>query len=160
MSSNTNPKPRVLRCSPTATRATATQGSQRVRPMDRDDTIRPPMTESASVQAPAAPARTVAPRGSLVAPTIAFAVPVTDAAAGGILLVAALRVFGLPAGFTASASSAAVLVVAMMGAAGAAIGGLRCRQTSRPMTYLAVVQACFGIASLLSAATFRAASAL
>ncbi len=117
---------------------------------------------SQSAGAGAAESRTGSPPsgGALVAPTVAFALYLTHAAAAAILLVAAFRVYSFTAGFTSAAAGAAVAVLAIAGAAGASFTGLRCRQAPSPMALLALVEAGFGLAAVLSAGLFGAARAL
>src|SRR2546422_6603525 len=58
-----------------------------------DDTIRPPMNETARDVSAAGSVGAVPSRGSLLGPTVAFALYLTHAAAAAILLVAAFRIF-------------------------------------------------------------------
>ena len=118
------------------------------------------MNETARDVSAAGSVGAVPSRGGLLGPTVAFALYLTHAAAAAILLVAAFRIFSLTAGFTAPAAGAAVAVVAIAGAAGAAFAGMRCRQAQSPMALLAMVEAAFGLAAILSVVTFRAARAL
>src|SRR2546422_564575 len=96
---------------------------------------------SDTVQAPGMPVGGAVIRtGSLVVPTIAFAVYLTHAAAAAFLLVAGCRVYALTAGFTAQAASAAVTAFACAAAFGTVFTGVRARRISGPMGLLAVAQ--------------------
>ncbi len=113
---------------------------------------------SDTVQAPGMPVGGAVIRtGSLVVPTIAFAVYLTHAAAAAFLLVAGCRVYALTAGFTAQAASAAVTAFACAAAFGTVFTGVRARRISGPMGLLAVAQAGFGLITVLSILVFRAA---
>src|SRR2546422_10360248 len=113
---------------------------------------------SDTVQAPGMPVGGAVIRtGSLVVPTIAFAVYLPRAAAAAFLLVAGCRVYALTAGFTAQAASAAVTAFACAAAFGTVFTGVRARRISGPMGLLAVAQAGFGLITVLSILVFRAA---
>src|SRR2546425_12160626 len=94
------------------------EGAGRFRPgaPESDDTIRPPMNETARDVSAVGSVGAVPSRGGLLGPTVAFALYLTHAAAAAILLVAAFRIFSLTAGFTAPAAGAAVAVIAIAGA--------------------------------------------
>src|SRR5262245_42264843 len=95
--------------------------------------------------------------GSLVVPTIAFAIYLTHAAAAAFLLVAGCRVYALTAGFEAEAAGAAVAALACAAAFGTVFAGVRARRMSAPMGLLAVAQAGLGLVTVLSILLFRAA---
>src|SRR5438093_9747700 len=106
---------------------------------------------SETAQAPAQPAGgPVIRTGSLVAPTIAFAIYLTHAAAAAFLLVAGCRVYALTAGFAAESASAAVAALACAAAFGTVSAGVRARRISGPMGLLAVARAGLGLAPVLS----------
>ena len=113
---------------------------------------------SDTVQAPGMPVGGAVIRtGSLVVPTIAFAVYLTHAAAAAFLLVAGCRVYALTAGFTAQAASAAVAAFACAAAFGTVFTGVRARRISGPMGLLAAAQAGLGLITVLSILLFRGA---
>ena len=118
------------------------------------------MTESRSAEAAAKPAGAAISRGGLAVPTVAFALYLAHAAAAGLLLVAACRIVSLTAGFTSGAWGALVSVLALAGAAGAAFAAVGCRRAPSPMALLALVEAGFGLAAILSVAIFRVGRAL
>src|SRR5436309_3303827 len=113
---------------------------------------------SDTVQATSRPAGAAVIRtGSLVVPTIAFAIYLTHAAAAAFLLVAGCRVYALTAGFAAESASAAVAALACAAAFGTVSAGVRARRISGPMGLLAVAQAGLGLATVVSILLFRVA---
>src|SRR2546425_5352027 len=95
--------------------------------------------------------------GSLVVPTVVFALYLMHAAAAALLLLAGCRVYALTGGSTAEAASAAVAAFACAAALGTVFTGVRARAISGPMGLLAVAQAGFGLSAILSILLFRAA---
>src|SRR5439155_15031312 len=113
-----------------------------------------------NAEAAPAPGRPQAARGAFVVPTVLFALYLTHAAAAAILLVAAFRVFSLTAGFTSGAACPAITVLAIAGSLGAALAGVRSRHAPAPLALLALTEAGFGLAALVSVGVFRVARAL
>jgi spermidine synthase len=113
------------------------------------------MTESGSAHGAVAPAGSALVRGGLVVPTLLFALYLTHAAAAAILGAGAFRVYSLTAGFTSGAACSAISVLAIAGALGAALAGLRSRHAPAPMALLVLTEAGFGLSALASVVIFR-----
>jgi tetratricopeptide (TPR) repeat protein len=98
-------------------------------------------------------------RGALVVPTLIFGIHLTISAAAGALLFVGLRAFSLTAGSTAATACAGLAAVALGASAGALLGGLRAERSSYPVAGLALLQACFALASVAAPVLFRGARA-
>jgi spermidine synthase len=96
---------------------------------------------------------------SLLIPTLLFGLYLMAAASGGVLLLAGWRVFGLTAGVGSSARLAAVAAVALGGAIGGTLSGLRAPRVARPGTRLALLQAGLGLAAVAGWGLFRLSKA-
>ncbi len=110
-----------------------------------------------SVAGSAVAATPVRPETGLLAPTFLFAFYLMASAAAGTLLGVGMRLYGLSAGGTASASLAAVAAIALGAALGSHFGGRAAASTPNPVANLATLQLCFGLAVGASTLFFRMA---
>ena len=97
--------------------------------------------------------------GGLLVPALLFGFYLMAAASGGALLAAGTRIYELTAGWTASSGLALVVTIALGAILGSSTAGRRAGRTAAPGATLALLQASFGLAVLLSVLLFRGARA-